>query len=129
MRDVLMQTIPHQMQRYPTCGDYYTKKVLADLSKDYIFVSSVGNEDYETLIMLHEFIEMVLTRKRKISEKSISQFDMDYECSGKKGEPGDHKDAPYRKEHKFATKIEKMMAKELGINWKKYEKTLEKLYT
>jgi len=35
--------------------------------------------------------------------------------------------SPYDKEHHFATGVEILLAKELGINWEKYEEELEGL--
>jgi hypothetical protein len=36
--------------------------------------------------------------------------------------------APYYWEHLFATLVEKMVALQLGVDWKEYGKRLEKLY-
>ena len=133
MLNISIGTIDHKLQRYSTCGDYYkidiNQNLLDQKEIDIIRISEMGNPKYEFLVALHEIVEMFLTQERGITEKSISNFDVEFEARNLKGEPGDHPNAPYRKEHKFATKIEKMMAKELGVNWKKYEITLDKLYT
>jgi len=113
---ISIKTIQHQYHRYPTLGDYYDKD-----GESHIFVSDVGNEDAEFLIAIHELIEQYLCRKRGISEESISAFDIAYENSGKDGEPGDEKDAPYYKEHQFATIMERLICQELGIDWREYE--------
>lgn len=42
-------------------------------------------------------------------------------------EAGDDPKAPYRKEHQFATMVEKAVCHELGINWDKYDKTIMSL--
>jgi hypothetical protein len=42
-------------------------------------------------------------------------------------EPGDSSEAPYHKEHVFATKIERMIADELGVDWDVYEKHLDEV--
>jgi hypothetical protein len=112
---IQFKVIPAKKQRYETCGDYYPTK------EGYQFRVSKWDADYEFLVLMHELTEWYLTQKRGISEKSISKFDIEFNIKGLEGEPGDHKDAPYKKEHHFAEKVEKMLAKELGINWKKYE--------
>lgn len=111
--------IPHKAQRYDTAGDYIDK----GQAVREIFVSFMGNRDYEFLVLLHELIEQHLCLKRGISEESISDFDMSY-----KGEdPGSSEKAPYHKEHMFALKIEDLVGTELGIDPVAYEKALSEL--
>ena len=40
---------------------------------------------------------------------------------------GDHPKAPYRKQHKFATMIERIVAWHIGVDWEKYEKAITKV--
>lgn len=116
LQEIQFKVIPANEHRYETCGDYWIDK------KGILQVRvSKWETDYEFLVMMHELTEFYLTQKRGISEKSISKFDIWFNKEGLPGEPGDHKDAPYRKEHHFAEKIEKLLAKELSINWKKYD--------
>jgi hypothetical protein len=37
-------------------------------------------------------------------------------------EPGNNPKAPYHQEHMFASKVERMLANELGINWTAYDR-------
>jgi hypothetical protein len=108
--------------RYPTCGDYY--KLEDNLTK--IEIKKQLNEDYEFLIMVHELIEEYITRKRGITEQSITNFDLAWEelSEPKEDEPGNNKWAPYYKEHRFSENIERLICAELGIDWFKYEKDL-----
>src|SRR5208337_804011 len=110
MLNTEIKTIPHNHQRYPTCGDYYY-----DFSKTIIHVSDMKNEKYEFLIAIHEQIEEFLTRLRGIKEEHITEFDKDYE--------NQRKDGDY-KEHLFATIVEKLVAIELDVNWEDYEKAI-----
>jgi hypothetical protein len=90
----------------------------------------MGNEDYAFLVGLHEQIEQHLCLKRGITEESISAFDIAYEANrpeGDESEPGDHPDSPYRKEHFFATNIERMIALELGVEFAEYSKAVMSL--
>lgn len=115
---IFIESMPHKFQRYETVGDYFNHNDI------WHFKISETKADYEFLILIHEMIEWYLTQKRGISEKKITNFDINFKG---KGEPGDDKNAPYRKEHQFATKIEKLIAKELKVNWAKYDKTINNL--
>ncbi len=90
----------------------------------HIKVSQELPPDEALLVALHELVEVTLCKKRCITEAQVDAFDMAYEKNRTKGdhsEPGDHPDAPYRKEHFFATNIERLMAAELGVDWETYE--------
>ena len=123
---IQLKTIPHSSQRYETVGDYWVDQN----GVRHIRISDMGNEDYEFLVGLHEQIEQHLCLKRGITEESISAFDIAYEANrpeGDESEPGDHPDSPYRKEHFFATNIERMIALELGVEFAEYSKAVMSL--
>lgn len=119
--EINIQIIPHRDQRYETCGDYVYNPFTQGLD---ILISDTGNLDYNFLISLHEMIEAYLCWKRKIDFDTITAFDTLFKG---RGEPGDAKKAPYRKEHQFATKLEKLMAKELKVKWKDYERVIDNM--
>lgn len=122
---ISIETILHEEQRYPTVGDYQT-----DEHGTYVRVSDMGNEDYEFLVALHELVELYLAKKRGITDEAIDAFDMQFERDREAGlhtedeEPGDDAGCPIRKEHFFATNIERMVALELGVDWTEYDKTV-----
>jgi len=114
---ITIDFIDHERQRYDTCGDY----ILYPNGEIVIKVSKTGNADYNCLIALHELIEVFLTQKRGISEESIAKFDIKFEKKRKKGntdEPGDF--GHYKREHRFAENMERLLAHELGVDWNKY---------
>lgn len=120
---ILIETIAHQDQRYATVGDYQ----IVD-RRLVVKVSAMPDPRYSFLVALHELVEATLVRQRGISLDAIDQFDIAYEKARKDGddsEPGDDPKAPYHREHVFATKIEKLMAKELDVDWKAYDKAVE----
>lgn len=122
MLHIQIKTIEDTDQRYDTVGDYQT-----DTSgKKEILVSKMADDRYEFLIALHELVESRLCKERGITDEAIDVFDLEYEknrsADDTTSEPGDHPDAPYHKEHVFATKIEKMLAAELGVDWGVYSK-------
>lgn len=98
------------------------------------------NEDYAFLVGIHEAIEAYLCSKRGITESEVNAFDIEYENAREsKGaarcgchptetsEPGHDPHAPYRNEHCFAEKIEKMIAGKLKVNWQEYDKKVNSL--
>lgn len=127
MLHIRIDTIPHEEQRYPTVGDY----VGDPHQRLYVSVSHMEDCYKEFLVALHEQIEYFLCRMRGIKEEDITNFDLEYEArreaDDKTSEPGDSELAPYRREHIFATQIEKLVCRELGLNWEEYEKTVNSL--
>ena len=125
MKHILIKSIPHKKQSYDTCGNYrMTPKSFQ------ITVSKMDNDDYEFLVGLHEMVEQYLCYKEHIFDDVITKFDKAFEAKRKKGntdEPGNDKKSPYYEQHQFATKVERLMAKMLGVKWTDYEKTINSL--
>ena len=94
-------------------------------------VSRLPDWRYEILVAVHEIIELAITKHRGIPEAAISEFDVEFERlreSGlRSGEPGDHPDSPYCKEHFFATNVERLLASELDVSWFEYEQYVDGL--
>ena len=124
---ILIETVPHAEQRYPTVGDYWADPD----GTERIRVSEMHDWRYVILVAVHELIEMMLTRHRGISEDSIGGFYMDFERRREQGlgtgEPGDDPAAPYRREHFFATNVERLLAAEIGVDWAVYERYVDTL--
>jgi len=126
--NVVKKTIPYVEQRYTTCGDYW----LEPDGTLQVRVNSLGNEDMEFLIEMHERIEEHLTRRRGLSEPEILAFDHMWEAERTAGkhaddeEPGHDPRAPYNKEHVFAENIERLLAAAMGISWPEYDRVVEK---
>lgn len=118
---IVIETIPHQKQRYSTVGDYWVE---AD-GTHRIVVSDMGNEQYALLVAVHELVEQALCEARSISEESISAFDIAFEAKRapeNNDEPGDDPLAPYQNEHNIATSVERLLCASLGIKWSDYDK-------
>jgi hypothetical protein len=126
--NVIVKVIPHASQRYETCGDWYFN---SDNSQLYIMVSDTGNAQFNFLVAFHEQIEAMLCLERNIKEEDVTAFDEKYESERKAGdntsEPGDNLEAPYYKEHQYATVCERSLAEQLGVNWEEYEKAIYSL--
>jgi hypothetical protein len=124
----VLKVIPHHKQRYETLGDWIPGKPAR------MMVSKLSNPDYEFLVLFHEFVEHELCKKRGIRDSVVVAFDKKFEkeraqgLHSKSAEPGASANAPYRREHLFATRLEKLMAKELGVSWNKYNRAAMRLY-
>lgn len=126
MLDIKIATIPHQDQRYPTCGDWQSH---FDTSIE-IYVSDMNNWRMEACVAVHELVEALLCRHHEVDGMAVDVFDMQYEKNRPEGdhsEPGDDPGAPYRKEHCFATGIERLLVAELGLDWRTYENVINAL--
>jgi len=123
---IIIETIPHDQHRYSTVGDWH-KDPDGTLR---VKVSDMGNDKYALLVGLHEVIEQALCNERGITDEQVTAFDNKFEVEREDGEhtdmdeAGDDPRAPYRKEHFFATNIERLLAAELGVDWKQYDKTV-----
>ena len=120
----IISQIPHSSQRYETVGDWIPGNPVR------ILVSSMRDERYSFLVALHEMIESELCRMNGISDNKVVEFDMNFEKERQArlhsldAEPGDDPRAPYREEHGFATMIERMVARKMGVSWPAYEKAV-----
>lgn len=112
------------------CGDW-------TYGPDWIITKSIKMRDwrYELLVQVHELVEAALCKHRGITDDTVTEFDAQFETERSAGihsetdEDGDHPNAPYRKEHFFATNIERLLAAELGVVWSEYEKEIEYIFS
>lgn len=119
---ITVKTVPIQRQSYKTLGDYYYSPSKDNFTED-VYTTDLNNLDYSWLVAVHEIIESYLCYRRGLSDKEITKFDTTHIDLI---EPGASNKAPYRQEHRLATKVERILAKELGIKWRKYDKRLIK---
>ncbi len=123
---IVIETIPHEQQRYQTVGDW----VFDDEGNLTIRVSKLSNWRREALIAVHELVEVLLCKHDGVTQESVDIFDKQFEATRAPDnfdEPGDDPSAPYVKQHCVATGIERLLAAQLGVNWKEYEKELDRL--
>jgi hypothetical protein len=60
----------------------------------------------------------------RVDQEAVDQWDLNFKG---KGEPGDDPAAPYHKQHVQASIVERTLARQLGVDWSKYEQKLEEL--
>ncbi len=126
---IIIETIPHEQQVYPTVGDYrYDEEGTL-----HIKVSSLNDEYMETMIAIHELIEERLIKKRGLPISVIDEFDIKYEIEREQGlhsredEPGFDVNSPYLDEHTFATSIEMAICSKMGYSWVEYSNKVNSL--
>ena len=122
---IVIESIPHDQQRYPTVGDWQFEED----GTLRVYVSHT-TPDFDFLVGIHEAVEAWLCRKQGITDDDVTAFDEAYEAARKDGdtsEPGDQPDAPYRREHRFASSVERRRALEMHIDWIEYERRLTAL--
>ncbi len=130
MSDVRIRTIPHHFQQYETVGNYW--RDVSDRGAEVleIRVSRMRDRRYEFLVAIHELIEAFLCDWRGIPFDEITSFDIEYENRRRKGEPvepGASARAPYRREHEFAERVERLVARELKVDWTKFDRAVARL--
>lgn len=127
MVDFVITEVPHSSQRYDTVGDWIPGRPTE------IRVSRMKDKRYVFLVALHELVEYELCVMNGISDSRAVRFDKMFEMERRVGlhddmaEPGDDPRAPYREEHAFATMIEKIVARKLGVDWVHYGRTVASL--
>jgi hypothetical protein len=117
--------IAHRDQKYDTAGDYWESDE-GHNGTWAIRLSELPDWRMEFLVLIHELIEMGLTKHRGISWDEITAFDT--VGDGKDSDdPGRITTAPYHKEHMFSENIEKILAEELEVDWIDYNRALDSL--
>jgi hypothetical protein len=130
---IIIETIPHDQQRYNTCGDWKWTAVDELTIKISAFPGGMKSSKYlyETLVAVHELVEAISCDARGIGEHQVDAFDNDEhwidEADQLEIEIGDHPEAPYKEQHCFATGIERMLCAYFKIDWFEYEKELIKM--
>ena len=119
--NVQMNVIPHQQQRYDTAGDWWL-----DVERDTlkINISFLGDWKMEACLGIHELIEAIRCMADRVDQTLVDQWDLNFKG---KGEPGDDPNAPYHRQHVQASIVERTLARQLGVDWSKYEQKLEEL--
>ena len=113
--------INHTSQRYDTAGDY------SELGGWWaIQISKTKDPRHAMLVMVHEIVEMILTKQNGVNWSSIDEFDTIGEGKDH-SDPGTMPSAPYHNEHMLATQIEKKLAKMMGVDWEEYNQALDEM--
>jgi hypothetical protein len=113
-------TIPHEEQRYPTAGDWWWDGDTLEMR-----VSTLPDWRYGVLVTVHELVEAVLCKAHGVTAEAVDAWDTGI---GKDiDDPGDDPRAPYHREHRAASALERRLARDLGVNWDAYNDALDAL--
>lgn len=128
---VIIETIPHAEQRYPTVGDWIVSHDNQFLT---IRVSELGDWRKEMAVAYHELREALLCIHQGITQAEVDEFDIAFEETRKKHpeelkskEPGDETYAPYYIPHIMASRDERLLIADFELNWDDYEKQINNL--
>jgi|GEM_PF-2368109 len=124
--NIVVEVIPHTSQRYNTVGDYW----IDDNGVRQIRLSDLGDPYYEKLVLIHELVEITLNQKAGVTDAMVDEFDFAFEedrAPNDESEPGDDPRAPYYEQHQFASKVEREMAEQLGVDWDAYGERVEEV--
>ena len=112
---IVIQTVLHKAQRYPTAGDWQFSESDRVLT---IAVSDTGDWRSNMLVAIHELVEAICCAAAGIDQAEVDAFDM---AHPELDEPGAHPDAPYHDQHSLAEGIERILGNALGISWCEHE--------
>ena len=140
LNEIVIRFIPHEEQRYDTCGDWqieHPRKLdpadeLARATRLVISVSKSRSYRSNFAIAIHELVEALLCMEHGVTGEEVDQFDMAW--TGEKSrvvcfEPGDDPAAPYYNEHQIATTVERIVVEAFGMPWHYHNENLESLPT
>jgi hypothetical protein len=117
---ISIETIPHDCQRYDTVGDWQFDSEGGLL----INISDTGSPLFNQLIAIHELVEALLCHKDGVTDEVVDDWDRAHLDSS---DPGSIYECPYYEQHLTATIIERLMARELGVDWRAYADTVNSL--
>jgi hypothetical protein len=125
MKNINIEFIDHKDQRYDTCGDWqYSDKSIN------IKISRLGDWKMDSLVAVHELIEVLLCKQDGVTEQQVDKFDFKFSSDRAKGlhpktaEGGNDPKCPTHKQHRFANKVERMLARKMKVDWKEYARRI-----
>jgi hypothetical protein len=114
---IFVDFIEHKRQRYDTAGDYFK------YGRNMYFNITRMRPEYSLMVLAHEIIEWILISHKGIKISDIDKFDK----ASTWDDPGCDPKAPYHKQHMVSIRIEKIICKELGLDWRTYDNSFSKL--
>lgn len=102
---------------------YYDQK--GDLQ---VRVSKMSDWRREMILAFHEASEAIMCRHNGVTVQAVDDYDRPFEeKKDNVTNVGDRTDCPYRREHCFASAIERILAGELEVPWQDYDDELAKI--
>lgn len=124
--DIIIKTIPESEQRAEVNGCDWFWDEQGNLQ---VRISPMSDWRYEVLLAVHEATEAIMCKFNGVSQKSVDEFDIEYDKTHTFDlNAGDDPAAPYKLEHTFATAIERILAGVLRVDWLTYDTELAQSY-
>ena len=124
--EIHIKTIPEREQRPEVNGADWFWDEKGDLQ---VRVSPMSDWRYEILLALHEASEAILCKYDGVSQKSVDEFDAEFDKTHAFDvNAGDDPAAPYKKQHTVSTGIERILAAYLNVGWAEYDGELSQSY-
>lgn len=124
--EITLKSTPQELIRASQCGDWMTN----DGQNITVHVLENIPLDSRLAVAIHELVEGYLCCKNQVTDQDVVTFDEQYEkerAQGRHGnaeEPGDDPCAPYRTEHRAATRVEREVCRALGISWLEHQQAV-----
>jgi len=124
--DIHVKIIPNDQHRPGITGADWWFDESGNLE---VRISKMSDSKYESVLAVHEVVEAVLCRYAGVTHEAVDAFDIPYHQKNEVYDldAGDEPEAPYRRQHGFATAAERIVASEIGIPWLAYDKELAAL--
>jgi hypothetical protein len=124
--DIIIKVIPESEMRPEVNGADWFFDAQGNLQ---VRVSPMSDPRYEILLAIHEAVEAIMCRHNGVTVAAVDKFDQEYDKTHTFDlNAGDDPKAPYKKEHTFATAIERILAGVLEVDWKTYDDELASSY-
>ena len=104
--------------------EFHRPKETGDIEL-HVLATRMPDWRYTMLLMIHELVEAVLCYGAGVTTEAVDRFDLDFIASHPNQEPGDDPRAPYHSQHRTASIVEQLVAKELGVDWIEYDNAVE----
>lgn len=129
---IVIESIPHNHQRYPTAGDWQVHPATNDIT---ILVSETGVNIYNYLLAMHELSEAIWCLAHGVTQREVDMWDIHHEHMHDSDptnplylrEPGDDPMAPYNPGHRLGDLVERLMSFGLNADFNHYEAILNDL--
>jgi len=124
--NICIKVIPESEQRKEVNGCDWFWDEEGNLQ---VRISPMSDWRYEVLLGIHEAVEAIMCKHNGVSQQSVDVFDQEYDKTHTFDlNAGDDPAAPYKKEHTFATAIERVLAGVLNVDWLAYDTELAQSY-
>ena len=120
LTEIAVRTLPPANMRYPTVGDWYPRDDVMQFD-----IASMGDIRPVACVLIHEIIEALKCQQDGVTAEQVDKWDLAHLDAE---EPGDLSGCPYRRQHRYASKIELMVARYLHLKLDDYEKLVERAF-